>query len=117
LAGHSYGEYVALAAGGALSEDDLIRLSHRRGKIIQIAAAASPGGMIAVDAAPVVIEPVLRGIAEVWLANQNSQHQTVMAGTENGLKFATEKLQAASIRAQRIPVACGFHSPLIAGAK
>ena len=73
--------------------------------------------MIAVDATPEVIEPVLKGIAEVWVANQNSPHQTVLAGTEDGLKFATEKLQAASIRAQRIPVACGFHSPLIAGAK
>ena len=42
LAGHSYGEYVALAAAGALSEDDLIRLSHRRGRVIRDAAAARP---------------------------------------------------------------------------
>jgi len=41
----------------------------------------------------------------------------VLSGTEKGLKLAEEKLQAASIRSQRIPVACGFHSPLIAGAK
>ena len=32
FAGHSYGEYAALAAAGALAEDDLIRLSHRRGQ-------------------------------------------------------------------------------------
>src|SRR5262249_6254285 len=53
----------------------------------------------------------------VWVANQNSPQQTVLAGTEPGLNRATEKLNAAKIRSQRIPVACGFHSPLIAGAK
>jgi acyl transferase domain-containing protein len=117
LAGHSYGEYAALAAAGALSEDDLIRLSHRRGLVIREAAASSPGGMIAADAAPAAIEPVLKGIAGAWVANHNAPNQTVIAGTEDGLKAAAEKLQAAGIRAQRIPVACGFHSPLIAGAR
>jgi acyl transferase domain-containing protein/NAD(P)H-dependent flavin oxidoreductase YrpB (nitropropane dioxygenase family)/NAD(P)-dependent dehydrogenase (short-subunit alcohol dehydrogenase family)/acyl carrier protein len=117
FAGHSYGEYAALAAAGALSEDDLVRLSHRRGRVIRDAAAAAPGGMLAADAAPAALEPVLAGVAGVWVANHNSPNQTVLAGTEDGLKAAAEKLQAAGVRAQRIPVACGFHSPLIAGAK
>ena len=38
LAGHSYGEYAALAAADALSEDDLIRLSYLRGKAVKEAA-------------------------------------------------------------------------------
>ncbi|MBY0514986.1 MAG: nitronate monooxygenase [Gemmataceae bacterium] len=53
LAGHSYGEYVALAAAGALTDDDLIRLSFRRGSVIRDAAAASAGGMLAAHAAPI----------------------------------------------------------------
>ncbi|MBA4062288.1 MAG: polyketide synthase [Isosphaera sp.] len=117
FAGHSYGEYAALAAAGALSEDDLVRLSHRRGRVIRDAAAAAPGGMLAADAAPGALEPVLAGVAGVWVANHNSPTQTVLAGTEDGLKAAAGKLQAAGVRAQRIPVACGFHSPLIAAAK
>jgi acyl transferase domain-containing protein/NAD(P)H-dependent flavin oxidoreductase YrpB (nitropropane dioxygenase family)/NAD(P)-dependent dehydrogenase (short-subunit alcohol dehydrogenase family)/acyl carrier protein len=117
LAGHSYGEYAALAAGGALSEDDLIRLSHRRGVVIRDSAAASPGGMLAADATPEPVHQALMGLSEVWVANHNSPHQTVLAGTETGLKAAAEKLQASGIRSQRIPVACGFHSPLIALAK
>ena len=56
-------------------------------------------------------------MAEVWIANHNSPSQTVLAGTESGLKRGEEKLKAANIRSQRIPVACGFHSPLIAEAK
>ena len=117
LAGHSYGEYAALAAAGALTEDDLIRLSYRRGQLIRDAAANAPGGMLAVDATPTNVEAVLKGVAEVWVANHNSPSQTVIAGTEAGLKTASEKLKSANIRTQRIPVACGFHSPLIAGAK
>jgi acyl transferase domain-containing protein/NAD(P)H-dependent flavin oxidoreductase YrpB (nitropropane dioxygenase family)/acyl carrier protein len=117
LAGHSYGEYAALAAAGALSEDALIRLSLRRGRAIKDAAADAAGGMVAADAGPDRVEPVLKGVAGVWVANHNSPTQTVLAGTDDGLTLAAEKLQAAGIRAQRIPVACGFHSPLIAGAK
>jgi acyl transferase domain-containing protein/NAD(P)H-dependent flavin oxidoreductase YrpB (nitropropane dioxygenase family)/acyl carrier protein len=116
LAGHSYGEYVALAAAGALDDEDLIRLSHRRGKIIRDAASA-PGGMAAADAPPDAVERLLKDVRGAWVANQNSPQQTVIAGTEAGLSAAIGKLQAAGVRAQRIPVACAFHSPLVAAAK
>ncbi|MBP3957468.1 acyltransferase domain-containing protein [Gemmata sp. G18] len=117
FAGHSYGEYAALTAAGALSEDDLMHLSFKRGLAIREAAVTAPGGMIAADNTAEAIAPVLKGIADVWIANHNSPTQTVIAGTEDGVKVAAEKLQAAGIRSQRIAVACGFHSPLIAGAK
>ena len=117
FAGHSYGEYAALAAAGALSDADLVTLSHRRGEVIRDAAASAAGGMAAVDATPDAIAPILKGVKDVWPANENSPSQTVLAGTDEGLSLALEKLKAAGVRAQRIPVACGFHSPLIAGAK
>lgn len=117
LAGHSYGEYVALTAAGALSEDDFITLSYRRGRAIKNAAVTAQGGMVAVDATVATIETLLEGLSEVWIANHNSPHQTVIAGTDAGLNAATEKLQSKGLRGQRIPVACGFHTPLIAGAK
>jgi malonyl CoA-acyl carrier protein transacylase/short-subunit dehydrogenase len=117
LAGHSYGEYTALAAAGAISEDDLMRLSYKRGRAIREAAKTAPGGMIAADASAEAIQPHLTGIANVWIANHNSPTQTVIAGTEDGVKQAAAALQAAGIRSQRIAVACGFHSPLIAGAQ
>ncbi len=117
FAGHSYGEYAALAAAGALNEEDLIRLSHRRGMAVKAAAVGAPGGMLALDATPETLAPLLKGNVEAWVANHNSPRQIVIAGTEAGLKIAEDKLQVANIRSQRIPVACGFHSPLIAGAK
>jgi acyl transferase domain-containing protein/NAD(P)H-dependent flavin oxidoreductase YrpB (nitropropane dioxygenase family)/short-subunit dehydrogenase/acyl carrier protein len=117
FAGHSYGEYTALAAAGALSDADLMHLSFARGRAIREAAKTAPGGMIAADTSAEAIAPHLTGIADVWIANHNSPTQTVIAGTDEGVKLAAEKLQAAGIRSQRIAVACGFHSPLIAGAK
>lgn len=117
LAGHSYGEYTALAAAGALSDDDFLALSFQRGQVIRDAAGSAGGGMLAADATPAALQPLLAGIDGVWVANHNSPHQTVLAGTEAGLTAAAAKLEAAKVRAQRIPVACGFHSPLIAGAK
>jgi acyl transferase domain-containing protein/NAD(P)H-dependent flavin oxidoreductase YrpB (nitropropane dioxygenase family)/NADP-dependent 3-hydroxy acid dehydrogenase YdfG len=117
FAGHSYGEYVALAAAGAMTAEELAILSHRRGQVIRDAAGPAAGGMIAADTSAGQIESLLGDLSEVWVANHNSPQQTVIAGTESGLKAATEKLEAAGVHSRRIPVACGFHSPLIAGAK
>ncbi len=117
LAGHSYGEYVALAAAGAMDEAELIRLSCRRGQIIREAAKTASSGMAAVDATPARINDLLSGISDVWVANQNSPHQTVIGGTEAALEQASETLRAAGIKSQRIPVACAFHTPLIASAR
>jgi hypothetical protein len=73
--------------------------------------------MLAVDADAPTIEPHLSGLTEVTLANQNSPKQTVLSGTEAGLAEAQRRLTAAGLRCQRLPVACGFHSPLVAAAR
>jgi acyl transferase domain-containing protein/NAD(P)H-dependent flavin oxidoreductase YrpB (nitropropane dioxygenase family)/acyl carrier protein len=117
LGGHSYGEYAALAAAGAMTADELAKLSHRRGRAIRDAAGPHAGGMIAADADAEAVAKALAGVKGVWVANHNSPRQTVVAGSDAGLTAAVETLQAAGVRAQRIPVACGFHSPLVAGAK
>ncbi len=117
LGGHSYGEYTALAASGAMGESEFFRLSHRRGMAIKEAAeGANSGGMIAAEAPVSRVETAIDGLAEVWIANLNSPLQTVIAGSEKGLKDAAAALQTSGIRFQRLPVACAFHSPLIADA-
>jgi acyl transferase domain-containing protein/NAD(P)H-dependent flavin oxidoreductase YrpB (nitropropane dioxygenase family)/NAD(P)-dependent dehydrogenase (short-subunit alcohol dehydrogenase family)/acyl carrier protein len=116
LAGHSYGEYVALAAAGALSEKDLILLSHRRGKVILEATEDCPGAMVAVEAPTETVNTLLQGIDGVTIANDNSPTQTVLSGTEDSLKAAIELLKEKKIHYHRLPVNCGFHSPLVAPA-
>ena len=82
FAGHSYGEYAALAAAGALSEHDLSKLSFKRGTAIREAAAAAPGGMIAADGSADAIAPLLaqRGGTVTFLGGfgrVNSEHSGI----------------------------------------
>ncbi|MGA6154002.1 SDR family NAD(P)-dependent oxidoreductase [Stenotrophomonas sp. NPDC087984] len=121
-AGHSYGELVALCAAGALDPRTLPRLSAERAAAILGAAEAAgeePGTMAAVTATPGEVEPVLRaaGLAErVVTANHNAPRQTVISGPERDIQEAVRLLRAAGHSVKRIPVACAFHSPLVAGA-
>jgi acyl transferase domain-containing protein/NAD(P)H-dependent flavin oxidoreductase YrpB (nitropropane dioxygenase family)/NAD(P)-dependent dehydrogenase (short-subunit alcohol dehydrogenase family) len=116
LAGHSYGDYVALCAAGALAEDDLPRLSHLRGKIIVEASSQTPGGMAAFDTAPEALEPLIAATG-VTIANKNAPRQTVISGTETALEAALAKAKELGIHGQRIAVSRGFHSPLVTAAR
>ena len=116
FAGHSYGDYVALCAAGTLSTDDLIRVSHERGRIILDATERMPGAMAAVEADAETVASVLDELDGVMAANLNSPNQTVISGTEEGVQGALDCFQRLGIRGQRIPVACAFHSPLVAAA-
>ncbi len=113
FAGHSYGDYVALSAAGALSADDLIRLSHERGRIILEATEQMPGAMAAIEADADSVAAVLDGLDGVTAANLNSPNQTVISGSEEDICTALDRFEKRGIRGQRIPVACAFHSPLV----
>lgn len=117
LGGHSYGEYVALCAAGALGEEALIQLSHSRGRAINAAAADSRGAMAAIEADAATVEKALAFIEGITLANRNSPQQTVISGSERDIAAAIERFKDSQIRGQRIPVACAFHSPLVAAAR
>jgi len=116
LAGHSYGEVVALAAAGALDPADLVELSVARATAILNAAGADPGAMAAVAAAPEVVRAALAGHGDVVLANHNAPAQTVISGPTAAIEAAVAELVRRRIGAKRLRVACAFHSPVIAGA-
>ncbi|WP_247195703.1 type I polyketide synthase [Streptomyces sp. GESEQ-35] len=115
-AGHSYGELVALCAAGAFDPETLLTLSAERAEAILGAAGADPGTMAAVAAGAEDIERVLDASAGVVVANHNSPGQTVISGPTAAVEEAVRQLRAAGVGAKRIPVACAFHSPLVAGA-
>ncbi len=95
FAGHSYGDYVALCAAGALSSEDLIRLSHERGRIILEATERMPGAMAAIEADADTVAAVLDELDGVMAANLNSPNQTVISGSEEGIAAALECFQQA----------------------
>lgn len=115
-AGHSYGEFIALAAAGALTEADALRLSEARGRFMREGATGESGTMAAVDAPPEALEPLLTD-PDITLANLNSPKQTVISGGEASIMRAIEWCDLHGLRARRLPVACAFHSPYVAPAQ
>jgi acyl transferase domain-containing protein/NAD(P)H-dependent flavin oxidoreductase YrpB (nitropropane dioxygenase family)/NAD(P)-dependent dehydrogenase (short-subunit alcohol dehydrogenase family) len=114
-AGHSYGELLALAAAGSLTEPDLLRLSEARGRFMREETAAESGGMVAVGAPPEELEELLGD--ELVVANLNAPRQTVLSGSRAAVERAVEWCRARGTPAQALPVACAFHSPYVARAK
>ncbi|MFE2431781.1 SDR family NAD(P)-dependent oxidoreductase [Streptomyces sp. NPDC059373] len=121
-AGHSYGELVALCAAGAVDPRTLLELSTERAAAILEAAATAgtdPGTMAAVAAAAEDVERALRDAGldgQVVVANRNSPKQTVVSGPLEAVESAVRMLRESGYGAKRIPVACAFHSPLVADA-
>ncbi|MFE4549351.1 beta-ketoacyl synthase N-terminal-like domain-containing protein, partial [Streptomyces sp. NPDC056785] len=119
-AGHSYGELAALAAAGVLAPEDLLRASHdRAAAILGATGGGDPGTMAAVTASEPEVASALAEAAltaTVVTANRNSPRQTVISGPTEDVLRAVERLRARGLSAQRIPVACAFHSPLVAAA-
>ncbi|MET7570269.1 SDR family NAD(P)-dependent oxidoreductase [Streptomyces sp. NPDC005492] len=119
-AGHSYGELVALCAAGAITPEALLKLSAERAAAILAATGADdPGTMAAVAAGAEDVEQALKTAGapdSVVVANHNSPRQTVISGPTEAVTAAVRLLRDAGLGAKRIPVACAFHSPLVAGA-
>ncbi|MGH3824018.1 MAG: SDR family NAD(P)-dependent oxidoreductase [Pseudonocardiaceae bacterium] len=115
LGGHSYGELVALAVAGALRPEQLLELSEARAQAILAAVGADPGTMAAVAAAAEQVQTVL-GEGPVVVANHNAPGQTMISGPTPAVEAALNQLSKVGLTASRIPVACAFHSPVVAGA-
>ncbi|MFJ5810428.1 SDR family NAD(P)-dependent oxidoreductase [Streptomyces sp. NPDC093093] len=116
VAGHSYGELTALWAAGAYDTASLSRLSTRRAEAILAAAGADPGAMAAVSAAPEEVRDVAARAGCV-VANHNAPRQCVVSGRTEAVAEAVDALRAAGHTAELLPVACAFHSEVVAGAE
>jgi [acyl-carrier-protein] S-malonyltransferase len=117
-AGHSVGEYAALATASAVDAPKVIEAVVERGKAMAEAAPAGTTSMCAVLGldAPAV-EAALAALDDAWPANYNTPTQTVVAGTTKGLEVATQRLQAAGAkRVIPLNVSAAFHTPLMAPA-
>lgn len=110
LAGHSVGEFVALAAAGALDFIDALRLVDRRARIM---AAIRDGAMAAVigpgrDEVEGLIARL--GLDGLDIANENSPTQTIVAGLSGEIDAFVERCREAGTRAVRLRVSGAFHS-------
>ncbi len=121
VAGHSLGEYSALAAAGALSLTDAARLLRERGAAMQAAAPVGEGAMAAligkVDVATAeAIVAEAQGGGIVVVANDNNVGNVVISGDQAGIAAALAAAKAKGVRAIPLSVSAPFHSPLMAPA-
>jgi [acyl-carrier-protein] S-malonyltransferase len=118
VAGHSLGEYSALAATGALSISDTARLLKRRGQAMQRAVPVGEGAMAALlgldfeQAAEVAAEAAQGEVCTA--ANDNGGGQVVVSGAKAAVERAIEiaKTKGAK-RSMLLPVSAPFHCPLM----
>jgi acyl transferase domain-containing protein/NAD(P)H-dependent flavin oxidoreductase YrpB (nitropropane dioxygenase family)/NADP-dependent 3-hydroxy acid dehydrogenase YdfG len=116
FAGHSYGEFVALFAGGAIDFEALLTLSAARGRFIVDAARAEGaelGTMAAVQAPRDAVEAAIADIDGVLIANHNAPLQSIISGSRAGVAMASTMLAKAGYDVTEIPVAAAFHSALV----
>jgi [acyl-carrier-protein] S-malonyltransferase len=120
VAGHSVGEYSALAASGAVGFEDAVRVVAERGEAMQAAADARPGVMAVVmgcDADTVDIACRLAD-GEVWVANFNSAEETVVAGEcEAVARAGAIAVEMGARRTTPVAVGGAFHTPFMSTAR
>ena len=120
-AGHSLGEYAALAASGSLSISDAARLLRQRGDSMQSAVPVGEGAMAAVlggdeDQINAIITDA-KSSGLVQIANDNAPGQIVISGDAGAVDAAIEIAKAAGLRrAIKLPVSAPFHCDLMAPA-
>ena len=119
-AGHSLGEFSALAACGAMSFEDGLRLVSMRAKAMQSACENNPGTMAAVlGLNDDVVEAVCASIDDIVVpANYNCPGQLVISGTIEGIDKACVELNAkGATKTVVLQVGGAFHSPLMEDAR
>jgi [acyl-carrier-protein] S-malonyltransferase len=112
-AGHSLGEYSALVCAGVLSLEDGLRLVHLRGKLMQEAAPAGAGGMLAIVKLDYEKAREICAQTGAEIANYNSPEQIVISGRRDVLLKVRELAEKMRGRCIELAVSAPFHSSLM----
>ena len=117
FAGHSLGEYSALASAGSLSFSDTLRILKIRGKAMQSSVPNGVGGMVAVLGSKIeIVENIInenKDKYECYIANDNSLGQIVLSGKIENLEKMMVDLKTMNIKSIKLPVSAPFHCKLM----
>ena len=117
FAGHSLGEYSALATSNSLDFKNAIKLLNERGKAMQTAVPKGAGGMVAVLGAEIKeINNLLdenQNNYKCYIANDNSNGQIVLSGLNLDIDKFIETLKIKKIKNIKLPVSAPFHCKLM----
>ena len=120
FAGHSLGEYSALACSKSLTFDQTIKLLQIRGRSMQSAVPKGQGGMLAVLGSDIeIINKIISSNVDkfkCFVANDNSLGQVVVSGNLNDLNKFSDELKRNKIKNIKLPVSAPFHCELMKSA-
>lgn len=115
FAGHSLGEFSALAAAGVFSVEDGMKLVAKRGALMSQVQAGTMAAIIGLS--DDAVRGLCEGITDVWPANFNSEGQIVISGSPEGISQACAKAkELGAKRALPLPVSGAFHTPFMQSA-
>ncbi|MGW4379968.1 type I polyketide synthase [Kitasatospora sp. NPDC004531] len=109
VAGHSAGEYAALAAAGALTVEDGLRLTAERGRLMQ---ACPPGAMVAIAADRATADQLAAAVPGLEVAVANGEHAHVLGGPVEAAEKLVALLAEHGIPGEWLPVDRAFHTAL-----
>ena len=113
FAGHSLGEYSALACVGSISFEDTLKILQKRGKFMQEAVPSGEGAMLAVigmaskDIDKILLENNKK--YECFVANDNSKLQVVVSGFKKDINFLSDDLNNQNVKNLKLNVSAPFH--------
>lgn len=117
FAGHSLGEYSALASANSISFSDCLKILKIRGRSMQTSVPKGEGGMIAILGSKIeTIEKLLidnKSKYSCFVANDNSIGQIVISGTNENINKLVLDLKNLKIRNIKLPVSAPFHCQLM----
>jgi [acyl-carrier-protein] S-malonyltransferase len=113
MAGHSLGEYTALAASGVISFNRALNLVRERGRLMEEAAQLKPGGMLAVLGLDAKTVRRVCKLSGAQMANINCPGQIVISGDEEALGAALALILERGGKARPLDVSGAFHSSLM----
>ena len=117
FAGHSLGEYSALAASGSLEFQNALKLLNERGKAMQSAVPKGEGGMLAVLGTEIKDISILleenKNNYNCYIANDNSTGQIVLSGLNSELEKIINDLNKKNIKNIKLSVSAPFHCKLM----
>ena len=117
FAGHSLGEYTALACSEVLTFEEALKILKIRGRAMQNAVPLGYGGMIAILGSNIKdIENIIyneKKNYQCFIANDNSESQVVVSGTISDIDKFSEKLKSKKIKNIKLNVSAPFHCKLM----
>ena len=117
FAGHSLGEYSALASAGMLSFSNTLKILKIRGKAMQTSVPKGVGGMVAVLGSEIeIIEKLInenKTKYDCHIANDNSVGQIVVSGKIEDLEKMIVDLKSSNIKNIKLPVSAPFHCKMM----